>query len=191
MTADSTATFNRLNISRLDFEEAHQYLTAYSEDHDPIIQCALVTAAIIAYARPFKKSKGNKADKVLTLPPDYFSHPDEAELHALLLELRDQGVAHSDFTRRPTGLLPSKAPGVMTWSRAFNPLSALHNIPLFKTMAWRLHCYCIEATQTLGMEIMNSGPLAAGGPPISTRMPDEVLRLTIPLSKFFPDKDRE
>ena len=61
--SDSVATFNRLSISRHDFEEAHQYLKLRSEELHPFIQRALVTAAVVAYARPFKGSRGNHSSR--------------------------------------------------------------------------------------------------------------------------------
>ena len=49
------AEFNRWSISKRDFEEAHEYLKAFDTNADGTIQRALLSAAIVAYARPFKK----------------------------------------------------------------------------------------------------------------------------------------
>src|SRR5687768_1392878 len=55
------AQFNRANISYKDFEEAEQYLLAHETTESDVIRRALLTAAVIAYTRRFKKSESGTA----------------------------------------------------------------------------------------------------------------------------------
>jgi hypothetical protein len=126
------AEFNRWSISKRDFEEAHEYLNAFEPSMDGTIQRALLTAAIVAYGRPFKNSFGVlKAKASISLPEGFFNVIC-IQLHKKLTKLRDSGVAHSDFELKPTGRVLRNDVGLMTWSKPFNPLSEGINIDLFK-----------------------------------------------------------
>ena len=99
-TETLTAEFNRLNISKHDFNEAHEYLEIFDSATDPIIQRALLSSAIIAYSRPFKPSYGKpfEATKSISFPDDLFDSMG-ISLHRRIIALRDQGLAHSDFSK--------------------------------------------------------------------------------------------
>src|SRR5258706_5873576 len=176
------AEFNRWSISKHDFEEAHEYLEAFSTGMDSLIQRALLSSAIVAYGRPFKRNDGYpKAVRYISLPANFFDTTSQ-ELHDKIIELRDRGIAHSDFDRKPTARVPSMNPGVMTWSKPFNPLSEGISIEKFKNMSWRLHMHCFDEMSRLNNQ-MNGAP-----EPTTQYIPPEgtSINLAIKLSEFKP-----
>lgn len=72
------------------------------KEEDELYQPVL-TAAIVAYARPFKKSR-----KLIALSPEWCSwHNDvQRELHRQMIGLRDTSIAHSDSSMHTVCLLP-------------------------------------------------------------------------------------
>lgn len=151
------AEFNRWSISKHDFEEAHEYLEAFDPSMNGTIQRALLSAAIVAYGRPFKRNDKNpKANRYISLPEDRLDAA-SVQLHKKLLELRDRGIAHSDFDLKPTARVARTDVGMMTWSKPFNPLSEGINIELFKTLAWRLQHHCWDEMFRLNNQL-NGAP---------------------------------
>jgi hypothetical protein len=137
------AQFNRANISHKDFEEAERYLVAYDETRSVVIQQALITAAVIAYARPFKQSNsGGASTPFLPAAATRALAVEEQELHQVILNLRDQAIAHSDFTKKATRRVQSFATGFVTLSRPFDITSELRNVPLFLQLVRSLLTYC-------------------------------------------------
>lgn len=68
---------------------------------DGLIEDALLNAAIVAYARPFKSSYNQDiAAKYIKLPSNFFTGEDAA-MQKLVLKLRNEAVAHSDPAHRP------------------------------------------------------------------------------------------
>src|SRR2546428_7085430 len=99
------AQFNRASISNKDFAEAEDYLRAYSDDLADTLRRALLVSAIVAYARPFTSNDGGTdgfATGTLAGNPKQILSDDELMLHEKILELRNEAVAHSDYTRKPT-----------------------------------------------------------------------------------------
>ena len=71
---------------------------------------AIIIAAIVVYARHFKKtiSNGNASKWLNANDINLFNgRPDLADLHEKILEIRDQAVAHADWTYHPTSLVQS------------------------------------------------------------------------------------
>jgi len=100
---DEFKLFNRLLLSYNDFKQAHEvaseligndYYDKYPENRHMVH--ALNLAAIVAYSRPFKVSRGQLALK--TLPEDILSGFDEdkMKIHQQVLNDRDTMMAHSD-----------------------------------------------------------------------------------------------
>lgn len=145
LSAELEAKFNRLKISEKDFAEACEYLDRFSQEAGVVVQRALIVAAIVAYARPFKKSFGSKAqaENSIDIPKSFFTD-DEKALHNKVITLRDQGVAHSDFERKPTRRVEAQGRGFMNWSKPFDPLSELLNTLLLRDIAGRLENYCVD-----------------------------------------------
>ncbi len=105
MTPDDEALFRRLVISAADMREAHSLfrvlegrrpepVPAFSvEDHTRL---ALTVAAVVAYGRPFKRSRGAKTRALLSLADLGSFTPIERQLHSELITERDTICAHSD-----------------------------------------------------------------------------------------------
>lgn len=95
--------FNRLLLSYNDFRQAHEvasvlvegdYYEKYPENRT--IVHALNLAAIVAYARPFKNSRGELA--LRKLPDEILNgfSEEQLELHSQIIADRDTMMAHSD-----------------------------------------------------------------------------------------------
>jgi hypothetical protein len=74
--------------------------------NDPTFN-ALTCHAVIAYARPFKKSKGYPR---LPTAFEQFPHPRLREIHELVIMFRDQCIAHSDKDVNTVELIPNVPP---------------------------------------------------------------------------------
>lgn len=96
--------FNRYLISSEDFLEAKEYLEALKENPvEVIVQRALLTAAIVCYARPFTNNSGSRENAIPVISQKFINNigPKEKELHDKIIELRHKVVAHSDFDAKP------------------------------------------------------------------------------------------
>ena len=177
---DLNAEFNRWSISKHDFEEAHDYLKAFNPSMDGTIQRALLSAAIIAYGRPFKRNDKNpKADRYIELPANLLDTAGH-QLHTKIIELRDRGIAHSDFDLKPTSRVQRNDVGVMTWSKIFNPLSAGISVAKFQEMSWLLSMHCINEMSRLNSQLNGAGPSSQSIP-----VPEDAsLELRFKLSDF-------
>lgn len=146
MSEQPEAVFNRLKLSERDFAEALEYLERYPQVSDIVIQRALVASATAAYSRPFTKNYGSKADAdtSLVLPPSFFEDPTDQALHNKIIRLRNEGIAHSDYSRKPTRRVETEGRGFMTWSKPFDPRAEIDDIEAFKRIAWRLRSYCVD-----------------------------------------------
>jgi hypothetical protein len=114
---------NRLAIAAQDFDDALKQLNARRElqaaqcSFTPNTLHALVEAAlfaaIVAYVRPFKTSRsGSNADAKLEPGDlDALTNQSAMVLHEMIIAIRDQLVAHSDWARRNTNLVKS-SPGM-------------------------------------------------------------------------------
>lgn len=97
--------FYRATISAEDFSEAGSYLDAIDSETPEKLRHAAIFSAIVAYCRPFCKSRqGNSSIKIHILP-ESFLNENELTLHTKLLEWRCAAIAHSDFDYRKTVIL--------------------------------------------------------------------------------------
>lgn len=187
MNEQLESDFNRVNLSSKDFEEAHQYLSGYSPDLSLVLQRALLTAAVIAYARPFTKNRGHRDGLATARLPiavaDVLDH-DKRALHNRIIDLRDRGIAHSDYSLKPTRRVARQDTAIMTWSKPFDILSELIDVQAFRDLAWAMHCHCVNAIFALGKQLQDQSTTA----PLDARseLPDGAISLRIPLSAFAP-----
>jgi hypothetical protein len=184
MRVDTTeADFNRWKLSEKDFEEAHTYLSEFNTDLSMVVQRALLTAAIVAYARPFKRSRAAEGKASARAPTTLLDALDaeERRLHERIIGIRDEGVAHSDFDRKPTRRVARQDAFMMTWSKPFDVLGEDINIDTFKSMTWRLHMQCIQEMFNIHRQAKHT-PVAAP----SNISGDGEVALRIPLSAFKP-----
>ncbi len=152
---DESAEFNRVSISIKDMEEASAYLVAYSDDQEEVIRRALLTAAIVAYARPFKRSNAGASGQSTRKLSDFVeTRMDERQraLHDKVIALRDQGVAHSDYDKKPTRRVPSAPRSVARWSKPFDVLSEFIDIAIFREVTRQIENQCISRLFVLTRE---------------------------------------
>jgi hypothetical protein len=187
MNDELESQFNRVNISSKDFEEAHMYLVELRADLPMVLQRALLTAAVVAYARPFKNSRGSRegsASARLPIDVGTLLGVEEIALHERIIDLRDRGVAHSDFSMKPTRRVARQDAAIMAWSKPFDVLSELIDVQAFRDLVWSMHCHCVNAIFVLGKQLRDQSTTA----PLDARavLPDGAISLRIPLSAFAP-----
>ncbi|QGX38465.1 hypothetical protein [Permianibacter aggregans] len=119
-------TSNRLFLAFKDMEDVERYLHAYSElegldeerqnsyyfDHRE----ALFLAAIVTYCRSFKKSNSTgMADKRINVDSIglFDSELKLKELHERIISLRDQAVAHADWSFHSTEIVEANNMSVL------------------------------------------------------------------------------
>jgi hypothetical protein len=111
MPVTSNPTANRLSLLAKDAEQAAKYIDALTSlrskgpDADPegTIHAALMHAAIVVYARSFKKSErtNGEADKKVDLGQlQVAQDADLKALHTRIVDARDTMIAHSDWDKR-------------------------------------------------------------------------------------------
>lgn len=103
-TEKLNAQFNRAIISEHDFTEAEDYLKCFDQKPTDVIKRALFLAAIVSYARPFLDSEcgtQSKATSRLSIKLPKVLSPEELKLHKKVMNLRNEALAHSQYTRKP------------------------------------------------------------------------------------------
>jgi len=107
--------FYRTALSRRDFHEACEFLQALPGATNKVTRYSLITAAIIAYSRPFsgnEKDPNAEADRTLHLDPTTILSDSQLLLHNEILRLRNKLVAHAEFAESPVRLLDSQPDGM-------------------------------------------------------------------------------
>lgn len=116
MAPSSNPTANRLALLAKDAELALEYLEALAATRgrtpeiDPrgILHSALMHAAIVVYARSFKRNQGSSgvADERADLGQLQVSQDsDLMALHSRIIHARDTMIAHSDWDKRRSVVL--------------------------------------------------------------------------------------
>ena len=124
------------------------------------VQRALLLSAIVAYCRPFTQNDrepNSKATQQLSINPAKELEPEEYKLHAKLLDLRHKALAHSEYSRKPTGRVMATATGFLTSSKPFDVLSERIDRKLFQGMCKKLSLFCNAKMFELNHKM---GPLA-------------------------------
>lgn len=128
--------FNRVYISLKDMEQCVEFATLAATSLDFAVQRGLITAAIVSYARPFS---GNEDHERATACPPFSMKtcltPDEQELHARLVAIRNAAIAHSDFERNPMRLISYEGSSFLVASRLYDPLLELPHIDKIRSLA--------------------------------------------------------
>ena len=157
LTADHLhAQFNRATIAEKDFAEAEEYLRAYSETLADAIQRALLSAAIVAYARPFKSSDtGGRSTPSLPSGATRSLGKEQRKLHQKLLAVRDKAVAHSSFSRKATGRAFGRKRGFVMWSKAFDVRGDVENVSEFMDLVTSLRNYCVATAHQLNRRLLD------------------------------------
>jgi len=198
-TEDATheAKLNRLSLARKDLREAQVYLSAFRVDLHPTVQRALLVAAIISYARPFRGGWANRTQPIAPKVDDTLGEglsDAQQDLHILLLRYRDKAIAHSDFELKPTGRISTSGLGVATWTLPFDLLSLDLDVAEFLAIVREWEIRCTAKLLELGGTLNKLDQVPAV--PLGIEMSDGVARvhagemsLTIPLSAFSQHKE--
>ena len=128
----------RLMLSYRDAEEAEtmfrQAQSAHAEDRQ-IEARALITAGIIAYARPFS-GNSNHPDAAPTPP---FSRrqltQEEAALHDQVLQLRNKAVAHTDLEYNAVEIAAYVSNGFVFSASQYQPLDEVSRLGALEQLA--------------------------------------------------------
>src|SRR5882672_9425779 len=150
------AQFNRANISSKDFDEARDYLRAYSEELPESLRRAVLVSAIVAYSRPFTSNDSGTAGLAtgtLTGNPKGILSSEEFRLHKKILSLRNEAVAHSDYDRKPTRFVERIGTGFITESKPFDVLSESIPVHTFLAMCTKMMRHCVSTLHSLSRDL--------------------------------------
>ncbi len=135
----------RLNISRLDIEQALDFLEAAARhDRSSIEYEGLIVSAIIHYARPFSTNneKSQAANALARVPEAVIQgySPDELALHDRLIDRRNKVIARAEWNEFLTTVdEETKALSSTRYSVYPEFLDPLPLIALAKKLLARLH----------------------------------------------------
>jgi hypothetical protein len=152
-----TAQLNRARLSSDDFEEASQYIANIDDVQDDVLKRALLTAAIVAYSRPFTNNSGGlgkHATSQLSVSLRRLFTVKELEFHDKLLALRNEVVAHIDYDRKPVRRLEGTAAGFTMSGKPFDLLSERIDVKLFREMCAALKQHCVDRMMELNRKIV-------------------------------------
>lgn len=158
--------FKRVAISFADFKEAHDIVRYIKKnklyvdlDGNFLVLSALTNAMILSYCKPFSGNDSRNQIKVPDLPNTAIKilSPDELSLHKLLIQLRNQLIAHSDsqaidmkFTVHIYGSFQMLQPVRNRSSRCFN----LEQLDLLESMSFKLLSYVATIRKELEPKII-------------------------------------
>lgn len=122
MADKGSPTANRLALLGKDAELALEYLQTLGSvlgrqpDLDPrgALHSALMHAAIVIYARSFKKSQGTRGEADVRADLGQLAVSQDSEmmaLHMRVIEARDTMIAHSDWDKRRSVVIGRQGPG--------------------------------------------------------------------------------
>lgn len=120
------------------------------------IRRALLTAAIVAYSRPFSGNKGHPnavghppldVQKVLKGDSKYI------ELHDNILKLRNTAIAHSDFDAKPVAEYKAIQDGFKVKEERFDVLSKQIDVDRFLGLCSSMRGYCSDKQFELSNQI--------------------------------------
>ena len=196
MSIELEREFRRCVISRADFEQAYAYLDCYMLGaHDDVVRRALLSSAVISYARPFSGNRsGGRTPARDKLPIDVGAilGTDQLELHHKVLLCRSKGIAHSDTDVNPSHRVPRRDSAVMSWSIPFDLMNQGIDVSMFRALAWRLAGECFRQMEQIDKQL----PERTDGPPrIHIPLSEGVTKISVSLKSMFdigegPDKDR-
>jgi len=185
MSVELERQFRRCVISRDDFEEACAYLDYYQLDaHHDLVLRALLSSAVISYARPFSSNRSGPqalASNKLPIEVEGILSADQLALHKKILDCRFKGIAHSDSDVNPAHRVPRRDSAVMAWSIPFNLMAQGIDVQKFRELAGRLAYQCFVQQEKINKELPG---LAEGAPRVPVPLATGVTRISISLSEF-------
>ena len=135
----------RMILSLNDFEEALSYLYAKPAANATVVRRALLTSAIVAYARPFsenERGQRSQATAMVALRPKKLLTPEQLSLHNCLLDIRNRAIAHSTSEVRPVIHKVIRPAGSMSGHFVFDVMTQSIDRPLFASLCDVLHGAC-------------------------------------------------
>ena len=137
MSTHTERQFNRVRISKGDMEQCVSYLKAFDAAPDDRIRRALLTAAMVSYARPFSH---NKSHDVPTLPINQESRvlgPAKVAPQGTAQAARPSDCPFG-YELNPTRPVEFRETGFLVRSRLYDPLSEILDVPAFLELATHL-----------------------------------------------------
>ena len=152
------AQLNRTLLSAGDFREACDCLRYVQKldlsATDVVVHRALLTAAVIAYCRPFS---GNTANEMATgqaaVKLNALFSDEQRLLHGKLNALRNEAVAHSDYNRRPVGRTHGNLTGFSIWGANFDLLREGLDVDVWEQMCERLAGECFQRAMAINRQL--------------------------------------
>ncbi|MCR4303824.1 MAG: hypothetical protein NUV63_06305 [Gallionella sp.] len=144
MTEGEQKELYRLNIGKWDLDKAVSLLEVAVKHTSTTVEYeALVTSAIIHYARPFSFNEKEKDAKATSRVParviDKFT-TDERSLHERILDRRNKAIAHAEWNEFPVGIdLETRVLSSKRYSVYPEFLDAHPFLALAKKLLQRLH----------------------------------------------------
>jgi hypothetical protein len=140
------AQLNRTRLSSDDFDECSRYLTTLQECSGEWLQRGLLTAAIVTYARPFTNNNPRRIPDVtgsLSVSINQVLSLEEKKLHDQLIALRNEVVAHTDYSRKPVRRLEGALNGFSMNPTVFDLLGEQIDLKVFSgiCMTFKAHCF--------------------------------------------------
>jgi hypothetical protein len=156
--AQLNAQLNRVLLSTRDFEEARDYLRHFQtldlSATGVVIQRALLTAAVIAYCRPFSGNEAHdRAIGQLAVKFNALFSDEQRELHGALNALRNEAVAHSDYERRPVSRTHGSLTGFSFWGANFDLLREGLDVAKWEQMCERLAGECFQRAMAINLQL--------------------------------------
>jgi hypothetical protein len=152
------AQFNRVLMSHYDFNEAQEYLRELQElpsEARVALKRALLTAAVVAYCRPFSGNDNHpKATSHLAVKFGEWFKPAQIALHEKLLDLRGKAVAHSDYDAKPVARIGSVPIGFAYFSGYRDLLQQDLDIVEWLDMCNRLSAHCLQSASARNRDIV-------------------------------------
>ncbi|WP_128003582.1 hypothetical protein [Piscinibacter defluvii] len=153
------AQIARLILSINDFEEALGYLYAKPAEDAVAIRRALLSAAIVAYARPFTQNEADrstKATSTVALKVKRVLSVEQLQLHNQLLDYRSRAIAHAEHALRPVHYAPLKHPIYVAGHQVFDVLAQPIDRPLFAANCEALRRAAYEVMTALDAQVRQS-----------------------------------
>lgn len=151
------AKLHRARLSSDDFTEASGYIAKFEETQDDVLKRGLLTAAVICYCRPFAHSRGGAsqhATSQLNVRLQKLFKPQELKLHMTLLSLRNEVVAHTEYSRKPVKRLKGSESGFTMSGKLFDLLAEPIDMSLFRAMCSALQGHCFNFMMQMNKEMV-------------------------------------
>jgi hypothetical protein len=150
------AQVGRYILSYNDFEEALSYLWTKAPEENVIIRRALLTAAIIAYTRPFssnQKGPSIVATATISLKVKNILSKEELALHKDLIKMRNLAIAHSTSELPHVVYYPKEPTAYVAGHHVFDPLTQTIDYTLFASACDKLRSACFDSMSKLNIQI--------------------------------------